>query len=195
MSRRAGDGPGDTDAEVDSSTIESTATDSISVLDGLGFPTLVTDTDGQIRRLNDEARDLFAVTENEATGRTPEALLDDGSSVSPVAEQAVSSGAEIQDREEEFVVGGQTVPVSRTVTPVFEDGECVGAVEIDREIQNRIERRERTQALEEYQVGLLDDLSENLSSSRTATSPSTRQSNHPRPTTRSCRPSTRSSRR
>ncbi|MFC6863025.1 PAS domain-containing protein [Halomicroarcula sp. GCM10025817] len=153
-----GDGKSPDDTTEMAETADAAESESISVLAGLGFPTLVTDTQGRITRLNDEAQALFAVDATAAVGNHPEALLDEESTVSSAAEEVITTGSEIQDREEEFVVDGKAIPVSRTVTPVFEDGECVGAVEVDRDIQARIERRERTEALEQYQVSLLEDL-------------------------------------
>jgi len=136
----------------------------VPVLDGLGFPTLVTDADGRVTRLNPHARELFGADPDAAVGRPPEALLGDGSEVSAVARDAIDSGTPVTDREELFVVVGREIHVSRTVTPVFDDeGGCLGAVEIDRDIGDRIERRERTEALETYQQDVLRDLQGKLS--------------------------------
>jgi methyl-accepting chemotaxis protein len=138
------------------------ATGGISVLDGLGTPTLVLDTEGRVRRCNDPALELYGVAESELIERRPRAVLDDGSETSDLALEAIEAGGAIEDREELFVVDGQETHVSRTIRPVYEAGTCVGAVEIDRDIDDRIQRRRRTAALESYQKAVLADLRDRL---------------------------------
>ena len=155
-SRDGGPEPNETQDQED--VVRSAGSDDISVLAGLGMPTLVLDTDGSIQRCNDHALDLFATSGDDAVGVEPAALVDDDSDVTDIAAEAMADGTAIEDREELFVVDGRRVHVSRTVRPVYEDGRCVGAVEIDRDIGARIERRDRTDALEQYQREVLTDL-------------------------------------
>ena len=104
---------------------------------------------------------LGEIRETEASWTMYRRLMEE---VSAVARDAIDSGTPVTDREELFVVGGREIHVSRTVTPVFDDeGGCLGAVEIDRDIGDRIERRERTEALETYQQDVLRDLQGKLS--------------------------------
>ncbi|WP_336337927.1 methyl-accepting chemotaxis protein [Haloarcula brevis] len=128
-----------------------------SVLDGLAKPTFVTDDAGTITHVNSQALDLFGVTRDAALGARP-IDLHDGSSADLVAE-ALESRRDIQERELTIDIGTETVPVSKTVTLLFDDGDvCRGALEVVDDISERKAKARKVDALDRYRRDALDDL-------------------------------------
>ena len=149
-----------TDTAVDDSDVEHGAAEALlqSVLNGLSFPTLVVSRDGTITHINTPATEFFGVTAAQAAGKTP-AMLHDDSAETPLVESALETQEPIQERETTLTIGGSEIPVSRSISLLYDDdGECVGALEIDRDITERREQQARTERLEAYQQARLDDL-------------------------------------
>lgn len=134
-----------------------------SILNGLQEPTTVVDHTGHIQYINDQALDLFNTTEKEAFGSKPGDFLSAGSDATEVATEALETGEDIQERTETLLIDGKEVPVSRTVTLLYdEDGELTGALEIDKDLTEQRRQRRRKNALETYQQEVVSDLHGNL---------------------------------
>jgi methyl-accepting chemotaxis protein len=133
-----------------------------SILNGLQEATTVLDESGCVRYINDQALDLYGITESEATGRRLSALFDGEDDTDPVRE-ALEAGEDIHDREQRLVVDGDEKPVTRTVTLLYDDdGSLRGALQIDKDRSEKLRQRRRKKALESYQEAVLDDLQTKL---------------------------------
>jgi Amt family ammonium transporter len=142
--------------------------DSSSVLDGAGIdtfpdPTIVVDTDNTITALNPEAVRFFGTVEDEAIGATPPSLVAAADEALNATDDAISSGQEIRDLAGEITVGGETIPITVTATPLSEDGEIAGALATIRNNAGEVARERRRQTVEEYREAGLEQQREKLS--------------------------------
>ena len=134
-----------------------------SILNGLGEPTIVVDTDGRITHINRQALDLYGTTEAEAVGEVPNALQGAGTDASDIVTEAIDREEDIQQREETIVAGQGDTPVERTATVLYdEDGQLAGAMLVEKDVTERKRQRDKKQYLEQYQQTVLDDLQEKL---------------------------------
>lgn len=131
-----------------------------SVLEGLDLPIFVVDDEGYFTHSNQACRDLFNREPGELLG---DCLFDYGEADNSVMREVLASGTAVKDLEDSVVVDGEEVPVSRSVFPLFDgQGGVVGAVEINRDITDKLELQRREAQLERYQTAVVDELDENL---------------------------------
>jgi PAS domain S-box-containing protein len=131
-----------------------------SILDGLSNPTLVTDETGTVTHLNSQATDRFETTDGDATGGSIDAL---GTDLGDLVAEALDDQRDIQENEATLTVDGETTPVSRTVTLLYnDDGECTGTMVVVRDISERRAQERRKEQMESYQQVVLDDLQDKL---------------------------------
>lgn len=124
-----------------------------SILNGLKEPTFVVDNDGYITHLNAQAESLYDSSEAEALGKKPAVMRKDNNSD---VRTALSTGKDIQQVEREISIGGQSTPIERTVTLLYDDtGERNGAMVVEHDVTKKA-------ALEQYQETVLDDLAAKL---------------------------------
>ena len=134
-----------------------------SILNGLQEPTMVADIGGQITHINVQAQRLYGTTETEAVGERPHALQVKNSSASKIVIEALDNREDIQQREEHIVAGADETPVERTVTLLYDDnGNCTGAMLVEKDITERRRQRNKKQALDQYQQAALADLQDKL---------------------------------
>ncbi len=134
-----------------------------SILDGLQESTIVVDTDGRITHINSQALDLYDCTEEDAVGSRPQSLQAAESSASDIVAEAIETGEDIQQREEQLQVGTEKTPLERTVTLLYDDdGNFSGAMLVEKDVSERNRQRTKKQYLEAYQEEVLDDLQEKL---------------------------------
>jgi len=141
--------------------------DSTSVGAGAGIdqfpePTLVVDPDNEIAALNARAARLFETVESEATGSTPGELVDRADGALDASARALREERELRDRTGSITVGGETVPISATATPLYEGEELTGAMLTVRTIADDVARERRRQTVEEYREAGLDAQDEKL---------------------------------
>ncbi|WP_135852817.1 methyl-accepting chemotaxis protein [Halorussus salinus] len=151
------DRPADRDSSGGPNRSAATA-DSIvrSVLDGLGYPIFTVDAEGNIDRINDEALDLFGKTREDLLGAC---LFDFDEADNTVMREVLDTGEPVQNLESTITVDGEEIPVSRSLMPLYDDAdEIVGALEINRDITERTELREREETLEAYQETVVTEL-------------------------------------
>jgi len=113
-----------------------------SFLTGMGYPVFIVDDGGHFTKLNEEARDLFDREPGQLYG---DCLFDYDEADNSVMREVLDTGEAVRNLEDTVVVNGEEVPVNRTVMPFFgDDGEVVGALEINQDISERVELRERS---------------------------------------------------
>ncbi len=156
-----GDGPSaTTDADVDEVIGAGVLLDGI--LDGLGEAILVVDETGRITNSNRQARNLFGVDSERIEGQRVTDLHETDRSKSLV-ESVIERGEEVRQRETELIVGRESIPVERTAFPILDhSGETVAAIELDRDITEKVREREQTEQIAEYQKAVLDDFGNKL---------------------------------
>ncbi len=168
----------ETDPSESSDTISSAATDNgneeaarsdeaqafvRSILNGLQEPTIVVDTDGRITHINEQALELYDLTESEAAGNKPQVLQADESPASDIVQEAMRRDDDIQQREETMLVASQETPLERTVTLLFDDdGVSAGAMLVEKDVTERNRQRQKKQFLEQYQRDVLDELQDKV---------------------------------
>jgi methyl-accepting chemotaxis protein len=131
-----------------------------SLLDGLEYPIHVVDDEGYITRVNQECLDLFEKTEEDLIGVC---LFDLDEADNSVMREVLDTGEAVKNLEETVEVESGTVPVSRSVLPLFDaDGGITGAFEINRDISERTELERREQLLESYQETVVEELQGSL---------------------------------
>jgi len=128
-----------------------------SVLNGFTDPTIITDTDGQITRLNQQARELYGVSNSEAIGYSPTELTDPECESSAIVQEGLDSRSHVQEREERLLVDGDETPVERTATLLYdEDNSLTGVMLVERDVSAERRQREKAAYLETYQEDTLD---------------------------------------
>ncbi|PSP55477.1 methyl-accepting chemotaxis protein [Halobacteriales archaeon QS_1_67_19] len=131
-----------------------------SLLDGLEYPIHVVDDEAHITRVNRECLDLFEKTEEELIGVC---LFDLDEADNSVMREVLDTGDPVRNLEETIEVESGTVPVSRSVLPLFDaDGEITGAFEINRDISERTELERRERILEAYQETVVEEIQVSL---------------------------------
>jgi nitrogen-specific signal transduction histidine kinase len=99
------------------STFRPASTELAQLLDGLATCVLWLDADGAILHLNEPAEDLFAVSRNQAAGRSVRDLLKGNVELEGVISRARAAGAQYSRRELPFEAGPAAPrPVDLTVT-------------------------------------------------------------------------------
>ncbi|EJN58829.1 methyl-accepting chemotaxis protein [Halogranum rubrum] len=127
-----------------------------SVLDGLDLPIFVVDDEGCFTHSNQACRDLFNRRRGELLG---DCLFDYGEADNSVMRDVLESGTAVENLEDTVVVDGDEVPVSRSVFPLFDgEGVVVGAVEINRDISDKLDLQRREEQLETYQSSVVREL-------------------------------------
>ncbi|WP_162224520.1 methyl-accepting chemotaxis protein [Halorussus amylolyticus] len=152
----------DREATDDTATAGKSTAESVvqSVLDGLGYPIFTVDGEGTIDRINDEALDLFEKTRDDLIGVC---LFDLEEADNSVMREVLDTGDPVQNLEDTIEVESGEVPVSRSVMPLYDDaGGIVGALEINRDITERVELRQREEILEAYQETVVAELESSL---------------------------------
>ncbi|PSP70287.1 hypothetical protein BRC79_02525 [Halobacteriales archaeon QH_8_67_27] len=134
-----------------------------SGIDNFPEPTLVVDHDDETTALNPQALRFFQTSEEEAVGVSPSKLVTGAGDALDATGDVLASGTEIRDRVGRVDIGGETVPVSVTATPLHEDGEVVGALATVRNNAAEVARQQRRQTVEEYRETGLDHQREKLS--------------------------------
>jgi PAS domain S-box-containing protein len=131
-----------------------------SILDGLSNPTVVTDDTGTVTHLNRQAQALFDTTDQAATGEGVSGLQAD---LGTLVADALEDRQDIQENEATLTVDGETTPVSRTVTLLYnDDGDCTGTMVVVRDISERRAQERRKEQMESYQQIVLDDLQDKI---------------------------------
>lgn len=134
-----------------------------SILGGLQEPTIVVDTNGRITHANTQALQLYNCPETEAVGTSPHELQAPGSPASDIVSEAMQREADIQQREETMLVGGQETPLERTVTLLYnDDGAFAGAMLVEKDVTERNRQRKKREYLEQYQQEVLDNLQDKV---------------------------------
>ena len=91
-------------------------------------PTLVVDATDELTALNPQALRFFETTEDDALERQPAALVEGADNSLDATADVIKMGRKIRDRKGTITVGDETVPVSVTATPLYDDGDLVGAL-------------------------------------------------------------------
>ncbi|WP_336037927.1 methyl-accepting chemotaxis protein [Halobacterium yunchengense] len=131
-----------------------------SLLGGLGYPVFVVDDEGYFTKLNEEARDLFDREPGQLYG---DSLFDYDEADNSVMREVLETGEPVRNLEDTIVVNDEEIPVSRTVMPFHgPDGEVVGALEINRDVTERVELEAREERLEAYQTEVVEELQASL---------------------------------
>ena len=121
-----------------------------SILNGFQEPTMVADTDGRIININDQAAELYGVTESEALGSEPNSLQGDGTEAYDIVREALEKKEDIQQREEKIVAGKSDTPVERTATVLYDsDGDFSGVMLIEKDVTEKRRQRKKKQALDD----------------------------------------------
>ncbi|WP_158056253.1 methyl-accepting chemotaxis protein [Halorussus halophilus] len=127
-----------------------------SVLDGLCYPIFTVDAEGNIDRINDEALDLFEKKRGDLIGVN---LFELDEADNSVMREVLDTGEPVQNLEDTIEVDSGEVPVSRSLMPFYDDaGNIVGALEINRDITERIELQRREELVESYQQTVVEEL-------------------------------------
>jgi methyl-accepting chemotaxis protein len=131
-----------------------------SVMNGLGYPVFIVDDEGYFTKLNAEARALFDREPGQLYG---DSLFDYDEADNSVMRNVLETGEPVRNLEDTVVVNDDEIPVSRTVMPFHgPDGDVVGALEINRDISERVELEAREEQLEAYQSEVLGELEQSL---------------------------------
>jgi len=126
-----------------------------AVLDGAGIesfpdPTLVVDDEGGITALNPQAMRFFETVQEAALDSQPRALVDDAdNSLSAIAD-VLRTGTEVRDRTGTITIGGDSVPVAVTATPLHEEEVLVGALATIRNNAAEVSTNHHRQTVDEY---------------------------------------------
>jgi len=134
---------------------EVAAEDSAGVLGGTSIeqfpdPAFVVDQDDEIVRLNARATRFFECTPDDAVGERPDWLVDGSDGVLGASRETLDTGQEIRDRTGQVTVGGDTLPVSVTATPIFGDEEIAGVLLTVRNVADEVARERHRQTVDEY---------------------------------------------
>jgi len=130
-----------------------------TVLDGVGEPTMVVDSAGEITHINQHACDRFETAEPAAVGSTPAAVHGGETLVGDVLE----TGTAVTEKTETVVLEDTEHTLCRTITPFRdESGTVVGAMETTKQISDTAREKHKTEQLEAYQEHVLDDLQDKL---------------------------------
>jgi len=131
-----------------------------TVLAGIDAAALVVDEGGSIVHCNDAAASLFNTTTATDTHVTD--LRPSGAGTDPV-EEVLRTGEAVSGGRATVTVAGEERTVSRTVTPLSDgDGDLVGALEVDRDVTERVRAERRADALSEYQQRVLEEFNDAL---------------------------------
>lgn len=153
VERHTGDHPGN----LAGATAESVLT---SILGGFTVSAFVVDDKGHFLYSNKECREMFDRAVGELIG---DSLFEYGNADNSVMRKVLDTGDPVKDLEDTVEVAGETTPVERTVFPLFDDsGAVVGALEINRDISERIELERREERLEAYQQQAVSELQGDL---------------------------------
>ncbi|WP_238386813.1 methyl-accepting chemotaxis protein [Natrialba swarupiae] len=122
----------------------------VSYLRGSTDPIFVVDAEGNFTHSNRECRDLFGRVPGELIGTN---LFEYDEADNSVMREVLDTGEAIQNLEGVVEVDDETVHVSRTFFPLFDAaGELAGAIEINRDVSERVAALDRQDTLEEYRA-------------------------------------------
>ena len=137
---------------------ESTAASILfSLLEGIDSSAFVIDADGIFRYANSECRELFDREEGELLG---ENLFEyENADNEIVRERVLGEGKAIQRDEEIELDDGSVRYSERSVYPLFDEaGAVTGAIEINRDVTERVLSQQREAAIRAYQATAIADL-------------------------------------
>lgn len=149
-------------ADSDGTSIFDASVESVveSLLRGVSEPAYIVDADGTITHTNEGCRALYGHDPGDAVGVN---VFGYGEAHNEVLRDVLEDGERIENREETIEAAETTVPISRTIWPLYDDvGDVVGAFEIDRDVSERIELERREESLEAYQNTVVAELKEYL---------------------------------
>lgn len=130
-----------------------------NVLNGVAAATFIVDNTGRISHLNQQARELFETTDEEAVGAPPAAVHGGKERIGHI----LRSGNGVTEQEETVVIAGKEKTLSRTITPFTdESGTIVGAMEVAKDVTAKAREAEKTDQLEAYQAAVIDDLQDSI---------------------------------
>ena len=134
-----------------------------SILNGLATPAIFIGTDGLVENINTQALDLFNTTEAEVVGSDLGSYHDADSNATDFATKVLRTEKNFQQVQETIKIDGTKVVSERSATPVYDgDNELVGVLELNRDVTERQQERNRKEILEDYQQRVLDDLQDNI---------------------------------
>lgn len=150
-------------AEDDALDDETTAADGLvgSLLEGFDTAAILTDPDGEVIALNDAAQAVFGLDRFQVIGQSLADVLP--ANALDLVGTASNTLTETDEVEETVEIAGEEVPLLRSVSVCYDEGDVAGFLEIDRDISERRKQERRKELLETYQRTVLDDLQSNLS--------------------------------
>jgi methyl-accepting chemotaxis protein len=133
-----------------------------SMMDGLSYSMFIVDSEGTFTHANAECLEMFDREPGELEGTN---LFDYGEADNSVMRRVLDTGDPVQNMDDTVVVGGEEIPVSRSVLPFFDErGNVTGALEINRNISQRATLQAQEEALQRYQAEAVAALKRNLAS-------------------------------
>lgn len=140
---------------------ESAASILFSFLDGSDEAVFIIDNDGIMIYANKECRNLFDRDRGELLGNN---LFEyENADNEPVRERVLGAGESIQRDEEIELDDGSIRYSERSVHPLFgEEGSVIGAIEINRDVTERVLSQRREEAIREYQATAISALKQSI---------------------------------